>query len=447
MKEEVKSIFDALGRISETIISIHPTASNRENMNVPLNMVFNANFPPISKQKIIDFIDIERARLENLNTAFSEDFLKNLESLATYIEEERKKIETLFFQSNAQFFDKIVHIISIVNLTFQQYFDWEHVEDLKKVPREVKQRIATVQDSLNDVEESSEGIQAKVKLINDAYDAATELPVLLQDLKRSRTEIDLVKTNSNTGLANIQSYKNKSENDLIYINDIKTQAAKLLTDAGEILKQMQDKLTITTSTGLAHAFSNRSNELKKISYWWTGGFILSLLCTFFIAFNRFNDLKGTITQETPISYVIIQIIISLISLSAPVWFAIISSKQIQKLFTLSEDYAYKASISASYEGYRQEAYDVDSELVKKLLNTALTKVDEAPLRLVGKEQSSSPFEELINQQHIKQLIAEMPEVKDKLFTLFTKEGSSIKDKTPHIIPSTEVAEQIDSKAS
>lgn len=445
MKEEVQNIFNALGRISETIVAIHPTASNKENMNLPLSIVLNANFPPISKQQIIDFIDIERARLENLNSAFTEGFLKNLESLALYIDEERKKIETLFNQSNAQFFDKIVHIVSIVNLTFQQYFDWEHVEDLKKIPREVKQRITIVQNSLNEVEESSEGIQAKVKLINEAYDAATELPVLLQDLKQSRKEIDLVKNNSNTGLANIQSNKSRSENDLNSIETLKKQAENLLVEAGDILKQMQDKLTMSTSTGLAHAFSNRSNELKRTSFWWTLGFIASLICTFIIAYSRFNDLKGTITQDTPISYVIIQIIISLISLSAPVWFAIISSKQIQKLFTLSEDYAYKASISASYEGYRQEAYDVDSELVKKLLNTALTKVDEAPLRLVGKEQSSSPFEELINQQHIKQLIEEMPEVKDKLFTMFTKESSPTKEKTPHLIPPSEVVEQIDSK--
>ncbi|MGE8544239.1 MAG: hypothetical protein ACN6NS_08035 [Acinetobacter johnsonii] len=445
MNQEIKGIVDALARIEDTIVSIHPSISSKENFDIPLNVAINANYPPISKKQIIQLINTEATRLKNLNSAFSEEFLFKLDSLVIFIDGERKKIETLFAQSNAQFFDKIVQIISIINLTFQQYFDWEHVEDLKKVPREVKQRISTVQNSLNEVEESTEGIQAKVKQINEAYEAATELPVLLQDLKQSRKEIDLVRNNSNAGLANIQSNKTRSENDLNNISTIKSDAENLLSEAKEILKQMQDKLTISTSTGLAHAFSNRSKELKETSHWWTAGFILSLLCTFFIAFNRFNDLKGAITQETPISYVLIQIIISLISLSAPVWFAIISSKQIQKLFTLSEDYAYKASISASYEGYRQEAYDVDSELVKKLLNTALTKVDEAPLRLVGKEQSSSPFEELINQQQIKQLIQEMPEVKDKLFNIFSKEESPTKDKTPHIISPSGVTDQVDSK--
>ncbi len=282
---------------------------------------------------------------------------------------------------------------------------------------------------MSEVEDSSQEIQSKIKTINEAYDAATELPVLLEDLKRSRIDIDLVKSNSNAGYANIQSNKTRSENDLANISNIKHAAESLLNDAREILKQMQEKLTMSTSTGLAHAFSNRSDQLKKTSRWWTGGFIISLIFTFLIAFNRFNDLKGTITQDTPISYVIIQILISLISLSAPVWFAIISSKQIQKLFTLSEDYAYKASISASYEGYRQEAYDVDAELVKKLLNTALTKVDEAPLRLVGKEQSSSPFEELINQPQIKQLLEEIPEAKEKLLKIFSNNESTDKQKS------------------
>ncbi|ENV16436.1 hypothetical protein [Acinetobacter guillouiae] len=447
MNEEVQSIIDALSKIKDIILRVHPTASSVENINVPLNIIFNSNFPAVSKKTILDFIDTEIFRLNNLNSSFSEDFLSNLDKIVSFIDNESTKIEALFNQSNAIFFDKIISIISLINITFQKYFDWEHVEDLKKVPREVKQRVLTVQQSLNEVEESSQEIQSKIKTINEAYDAATELPVLLEDLKRSRVDIDLVKNNSNTGYANIQSNKTRSENDLTSIQNTKQAAENLLDEAREILKQMQEKLTMSTSTGLAHAFSNRSDQLKKTSTWWTGGFIVSLIFTFLIAFNRFNDLKGTITQDTPISYVVIQILISLISLSAPVWFAIISSKQIQKLFTLSEDYAYKASISASYEGYRQEAYDVDADLVKKLLNTALTKVDEAPLRLVGKEQSSSPFEELINQPQIKQLLDEIPEAKDKLLRIFSNNESPDKPKKLQPVPSTENIEQEESKSA
>lgn len=426
MNQEVKSIIESLENIVETIRKVHPQASSKENINKPLHAVLNTNFPPISKQQIFDFIHLETKRLENLNTSFEEEFLDSLDDLATYIGEEKKKIEVLFTQSNAQFFDKIVLIITIVNLKFQQYLDWEHVDDLKKIPREVKQRISTIQNSLNEVEESTSGIEDKVEAINDAYNAATELPVLLRDLNKSRADIDLVKTKSNENLTNIQNYKSASESDLNTIKSTKQQAEKLLEDAKDVLKQMHDKLTISTGIGLAYAFNSRSKELKIQSYFWTAGFIASLLCIFFIAFNRFNYLNGSITQTTPISYVIIQIIISLISLSAPVWFALVSSKQIHKLFTLSEDYAYKASISASYEGYRQEAYEIDSELVKKLLNTALTKVDEAPLRLVGNESSSSPFEEFINQPKIKELIEMFPETKDWLFNVFTKSESSKK---------------------
>lgn len=444
MHQEVKAIVESLENIVDSIRRTHPTASTKENINRPLSVVLNTNFPPISKQQIFDFIHLETARLENLNTPFEEDFLNSLDELATYIEEERKKIELLFNQSNALFFDKIVLIISIVNLKFQQYLDWEHVSDLKKIPKEVKQRISTIQNSLNEVEESTYGIEDKVKSINDAYNAATELPVLLKDLNKSRADIDLVHTKSNENLTNIQNYKSTSEIDLKTIQSTKQQAEKLLEDAKDILKKMQEKLTISTGIGLAYAFNSRSKELKVQSYYWTAGFIFSLLCIFLIAFKRFTYLDGSITQSTPISYVIIQIIISLISLSAPVWFALVSSKQIQKLFTLSEDYAYKASISASYEGYRQEAYEVDSELVKKLLNTALTKVDEAPLRLVGQEQSSSPFEEFINQPKVKELIETFPETKDWLFNVFSKNALSNKNKKPS---STQDIEAVDAPES
>lgn len=433
MNQQVQGIIDSLEKIVSTIHDIHPSSSTNENIQKPLNVVINSNFPPLSKQQIYDFIQLETKRLENLNVAFTPSFLGILDELSTYIDAERNTIGALFNQANPQFFDKIVQLVTIVNITFQQYLDWEHVADTKKIPKELKQRVTTIQNSLNEVEESSAGIQSKVKSINEAYDTATELPVLLEDLKRSRSEIDLVQTRSSENLTKIQNNKSISDTDLNSIKTSKEQAEKLLEEAKNVLKQMQDKLTTSTGIGLAHAFSNRSKELRNTSWVWTGGFIVSLACTFYIAFHRFNDLKDLINQDTPISFAIIQIIISLISLSAPVWFAIISSKQIQKLFTLSEDYAYKASISASYEGYRQEAYDVDSELVKKLLTTALTKVDEAPLRLVGKEQSSSPFEELINQPQIKQLIEAFPETKERLLNIFTKDESPKKEKKTPII--------------
>lgn len=433
MSQEVQGIIDSLEKMISSIQTIHPTASQGDKFTKPLNVVINSNFPPISKHQIIEFIKIEILRLENLNTAFDENFLSNLDELSVYIDEEIKQIGTLFNQGNTLFFDKIVKVITMVNLTFQKYLDWEHVSDVKKLPRELKQRILNVKNILSEVEDSSKDLDKKVKLINDAHDAAAELPVLLDELKTKRAEMDLAKTRSNESLTNIQNNKSTSDGDLKSIKTNKEQMDKLLLEANQVLKQMQDKLTTSTGIGLAHAFSNRSNELKIASRWWTGGFILALISTFWIAFIRFNDLKVAISQDSPISYVIIQIIISLISLSAPVWFAIISSKQIQKLFTLSEDYAYKATISASYEGYRQEAYDVDSELVKKLLTTALTKVDEAPLRLVGKEQSSSPFEELINQPQIKQLIEAFPETKERLLNIFTKDESPKKEKKTPII--------------
>lgn len=424
MNAEITEIIESLENLAQGIFEAHPTSSTDENINQPLNLVINANFPSISKRQIIDFIEIEVSRIKNLNLEFDKEFLTKIEKLSNYIDEESKKIQLLLNQQNQTFIDKIVQVISIVNLAFQKYLDWQHVSDPKKLPRELKQRVSTVQNALSEVEESSQNIQQKVKTINEAYDAATELPVLLQDLKENKKQIDLIKSDSNENLIKIKADKNTANEDLKKITALKSEADQLIKSANEVLKQMQDKLTISTGIGLAHAFSNRSNELKTTSYWWTGGFITSLICTFIIAFIRFNDLKASITQDTPISYVIIQIIISLISLSAPVWFAIISSKQIQKLFTLSEDYAYKASISASYEGYRQEAYDIDPELVKKLLGTALTKVDEAPLRLIGKEKSSTPFEELLNQPYIKELIETFPETKERLLNIITDKNKT-----------------------
>ena len=64
-------------------------------------------------------------------------------------------------------------------------------------------------------------------------------------------------------------------------------------------------------------------------------------------------------------------------------------------FRLSEDYAFKASVSKAYEGYRREAANLDEAFAARLFSSALTRLDEAPLRLVETENHGSPWHELI----------------------------------------------------
>lgn len=65
------------------------------------------------------------------------------------------------------------------------------------------------------------------------------------------------------------------------------------------------------------------------------------------------------------------------------WFAWLATKQIGQRFHLAEDYAFKASVAKAYEGYRKEAARIDPEFEARLFGSALTRLDEAPLRACG----------------------------------------------------------------
>jgi len=106
--------------------------------------------------------------------------------------------------------------------------------------------------------------------------------------------------------------------------------------------------------------------------------------------------------------VVVNILLSVLSVGASVWFAWLSTKQIGQRFRLSEDYGFKASIATAYEGYRREAARIDKDLEIELLRSALAHLDELPLRLVEEESHGSPWHELASSDVVKKAIEQVP---------------------------------------
>jgi len=113
-------------------------------------------------------------------------------------------------------------------------------------------------------------------------------------------------------------------------------------------------------------------------------------------------------QQTSLEVILVNLFLSILSIGAPVWFAWIATKQIGDRFKLSEDYAFKASISRAYEGYRREAARLDPDLEVSLLASALGRLDELPLRLVEAKTHGSPLHELLTSEPIKTALKTVP---------------------------------------
>lgn len=142
---------------------------------------------------------------------------------------------------------------------------------------------------------------------------------------------------------------------------------------------------------------------------WVVGLVVALVAGSYFGSSQLHTLSELFKQpDVTTSVVILNLMLSLLSVGAPVWFGWLATKQIGQRFRLSEDYAFKASISRAYEGFRREAARVDKDMEARLLASALTRLDELPLRLVEPDSHGSPWHELASSDLVKDAMRAVP---------------------------------------
>jgi len=102
-----------------------------------------------------------------------------------------------------------------------------------------------------------------------------------------------------------------------------------------------------------------------------------------------------------------------------------STKQINQRFKLAEDYAYKASVAKAYEGYKNEACKVsDGEFEKRLFDSALSRLEEAPLRFVKDEDHTTPWTEMLNSKSFQKFLDASIDNVNYVKGIISKKGQS-----------------------
>lgn len=264
---------------------------------------------------------------------------------------------------------------------------WVAVPDDKHLPHKLIRRAVTANRQLDEATAMLEGLAKKVEEIMAAHAAATSLPTDLEDLKDAKEQVSNAVRKTSAAQVEAEHSKTAAATDLDAIKKLKEEAEKLV-------KNCEDAYRITTSKGLAGAFEERADRLAKSMWVWVAGLVASLICAYLVggkAIDLFMNLFETEHQKGAGA----QATLTALGVFAPLWFAWISTKQIGERFRLSEDYAFKASVSKAYEGYRREAAGLDEAFAARLFSSALTRLDEAPLRLVETENHGSPWHELI----------------------------------------------------
>lgn len=241
-----------------------------------------------------------------------------------------------------------------------------------------------------------------VEVIERADDAADQLPADLEALSDAKASIDASINAASINEANISEISRRSA-------AIEKQLSATFADAKEVLAQSLTAYAGATSVGLAAAFTERSKSLQTSMWFWIAGLVVALIAGGFFGGQRLQalvDLLKNPDQSPSVLYP--NLLISLLSIGAPIWFAWLSTKQIGQRFKLSQDYAFKAAVSRAYEVFRREAARIDPIMEARLLESALSRLDEQPLRFMDADNHGSPWQEMMNSELVKEAVKTVP---------------------------------------
>ena len=299
--------------------------------------------------------------------------------------------------------------------------DWQVINDPKAMPASLARRVRSISAELEQLAPKKDALEAQISDIKRAHAAAESLPLDLQALAEARKIL---------GEAVEQStIKAKAAADNAAESFRRAEVMKKRNEEAEaVLKQCEEAYRASTSRGLAAAFDQRATRLGWSMVAWTVGLLAALATGAYLGVERIHTLSAALSAPDPRwGAILMHALLSVASIGAPIWFAWLATKQIGQRFRLAEDYSFKAAVARAYEGYRKEAARIDPAFEARLFDSALTRLEEAPLRLVESSSHGSPWHELVSSAAFAKAMDTVPELRDKLaevsksaFSAFTR---------------------------
>ena len=300
------------------------------------------------------------------------------------------------------------YVNTFVGMILSSLLDWQVINDPKAMPASLARRVRSINAELEQLAPKKDALEAQISDIKRAHAAAESLPLDLQALDEARKTLAEAVAESTT------KAKEAAENSAESYR--RAEVMKTRNEEAEaVLKQCEEAYRASTSRGLAAAFDQRATRLGWSMAAWTVGLLAALVAGACLGVERIHTLSAALSAPDPRwGAILMHSLLSIASIGAPIWFAWLATKQIGQRFRLAEDYSFKAAVARAYEGYRKEAARIDPAFEARLFDSALTRLEEAPLRLVESSTHGSPWHELVNSTAFAKAMEAVPELRDKL---------------------------------
>ena len=344
----------------------------------------------------LDFRDTIKFLIQKINTNaivdVSDDECSEIDHIiAKLITSKNSLIPHLFNGNGIQAIPAFLFTMNYVSHFLDSIFTFERLQDSNLLPKNISRKLKSINARVDQVSPEIENLEAKIQTILNAHTAAENLPIDLEDLKKANKDINEVRESVLKIKFNMDSLNNDS------IETLKSLESRQSL-AENYLEKCEEAFRASTSKGLAGAFEIKASKLNWSIRFWVAGLTCALAAGGFVGYERLQALSEVLNRPDPSAVVVVtQILLSVLSIGAPLWFSWLSTKQINQRFKLAEDYAFKSSVAKAYEGYRKEASElVDESFKVRLFDSALSRLEEAPLRFVQDPDHSTPWMEMLN---------------------------------------------------
>ncbi|HDS1734900.1 hypothetical protein [Pseudomonas sp. BP8] len=381
--------------------------------SIPADSVFsiahgNWSFPSMTSADIVSVVneiksmltkDVDEARFEQDNA---------LQSFFDRIQFLRVNTVTQLWSNPQLAIPAVMFTLDALKRALNRVLRNDNVQDLQKQARVAGRLLQSAEAKTKDITRRSDDLEILIQRIEAASEAAIQLPEDLEVVRDGRDRLVLLLKDAEADCAQVRA-------SLKQVETTQKDLAKVAVDTADVVKKADAAYSAATSQGLAAAFAERSVDLGVSMKLWVVGLLVSLAAGSYFGSSQLSRLADLIkTPSASDTAIIINLLLSVLSVGAPIWFAWLSTKQIGQCFRLSEDYGFKASVSKAYEGYRKEASTIDPALQVELLRSALARLDEQPLRFVAPESHGSPWQEILSSDLIKDAIKTVPNFSGQL---------------------------------
>lgn len=389
--------------------------------NIPYNELINWQCPTFTKEDLASIPAMLSKEIRNSQISeLSNDEMESFKTIPEILlRSQNNHIPYLTNTSAQHAIPAYLNTMSFVRMKLNPLFKWSEINDNKLYPQFLSQRLKNLNRQIDDLTPDQEALKDKLTVITDAYVAADNLPTNLQILKDATSTVNENTIKSAQMMGTIEKLQNEA---LDISNYLQTQQE----ECKKVVDKIDEAYRITTTKGLAGAFEDRANKLKQSITIWVLGLLVALGAGSWLGYDHYKELTNLLNSQSPSwGIILLHITLSLIGVAAPIWFAWISTKQISQRFRLAEDYSYKASIAKAYEGYRKEAARLDINFEHRLFDSALTRLEEAPLRLMENDTHGSPWHELFTSKEFKSNLEKFPNLYAQFFEIYNKTVSKV----------------------